>query len=457
VLAVSGLRVRHPRYGEGEVQKERHKGFELLVLFPQGKKIWVRRDDLVISEPEPQARPAPPKVAKPAKDVKPEDRTRLEARRLIEALRLGTVPPDLVEKFTYGRQEEIARFGRWLDEPETPVYLVVGEPGAGKTQLLSYFYWLGLKQRFAVALAEVDPLERPLHKPKNVYAGFVSTFRWRDGDKDRGFRDFLKLADQRGLLEEHRYFCHVRGLEDEEGFWHWLEGSSGASLPLDPEGMKVKESAGGFIPAMYWDAASANIYVYLLSGLGWIAGKLGLRGLLLLLDELELLDTVTAVRQGKGWSFLDGLVLAALNCTSLTLCERWPAELNDAVLLYSKRVLLYRGAVRMPVPYLFKLPSNLKIVMATTPGSEVAVRYETKPQRQALAIRVTLDPLSQTELEGLGRSILEWYARAYDSRSIRGVRPEDVMSVVGNQLSGYDRVRRFVKGVVEFLDIRSFA
>ena len=165
--------VHHPQYGRGVVKLTLHKGFELLVAFEDGLTRWVRIDELTetgitqITEP-----PVPP--------LPVFSDERLRFRRMIEAFRLGIVPYDCVEEFTFGRDKETKEIMDWLNSHDEGTFLIVGEYGTGKTHLLHYALGNALQNGFAIAWVEMDPNEAPFHKPKRVYNHLIKNFKYRD-------------------------------------------------------------------------------------------------------------------------------------------------------------------------------------------------------------------------------------------------------------------------------------
>ncbi|MBN2537939.1 DUF2791 family P-loop domain-containing protein, partial [candidate division WOR-3 bacterium] len=127
--------VSHPVFGEGEVLDTRWGGTELLVRFQTGLRLWlptrrVRMMHHAVGE----------LLGKGRSTVSAVDR--VQACRMVEAFRLGIVPHQDVETFTFGREREVevikSALGR-LEQGKGDVYLVEGEYGTGKTHILEYF------------------------------------------------------------------------------------------------------------------------------------------------------------------------------------------------------------------------------------------------------------------------------------------------------------------------------
>jgi len=185
---MSEREVHHPKYGRGVVKQTRHKGFELRVDFEDGLTRWVRLDELTETEITQITKPpVPPSVF-------PDER--LKSRRMIEAFRLGIVPYDCVEEFTFGRTKETREIMNWLNDPNKGSLIVVGEYGTGKTHLLHYALGKALQDGFAAAWVEMDPNEAPFHKPKRVYNHLIKNFKYRDKQTGqlKGFRFFFEAC-----------------------------------------------------------------------------------------------------------------------------------------------------------------------------------------------------------------------------------------------------------------------
>ena len=115
--------VSHAVFGEGTVLDTRWGGSELLVKFQTGLRLWLpaRRVRLLRAAADdllPVGRPS----------MRTFDR--VQACRMIEAFRLGIVPHQDVESFTFGRDKEVAVVEsalRQLGAGRGDVFLVEGE------------------------------------------------------------------------------------------------------------------------------------------------------------------------------------------------------------------------------------------------------------------------------------------------------------------------------------------
>lgn len=415
--------VNHPRHGRGIVKQSRHKGFELYVQFQDGQTKWVRLDEVqeVTSLASRSSLTTP--TTSPTDEM-------FKSRRMIEAFRLGIVPHDCVEDFTFGRQDETIQLMNWLSSADDSTLLLVGEYGTGKTHLLHYAYGRALQQGFAVAYVEMDPNEAPFHKPKRIYSRLVRTFRYRSKENQqvKCFRDFLKEALVRDAFKDHEYFKHLTGC-DEEMFWEWIEGSEAIPRPAE----KIDDVWAilfDYLPGMYDYATTANIYCYLLSALGWAAKEvLRLKGLLLIFDEAETVGMSYGYQADKGLNFLRALISTAKGETILL------GEPSKSQFVYCK--------LTAHIPFLYRQPSGLKLLFAFTPI------YASWISELKAARRIELQHLTDTTL----KEVFEHICLLYDS-AYKFLEHDLTIDMIFRRVTTRGgRTRMFVKSSVEALDL----
>ena len=428
-----GKKLEHKRFGRGTVEGLRHKGLELCVRFEDGLSRWVRVEDVRFLSPVPvieTRRPPKPSLAPEA----------LRVRSMIEAFRLGIVPYGMVEDFTFGRDREISEIKNWLNRTDVGTLAVIGEYGSGKTHLLEYIYALGLKEGFAVSIAELDPNEAPPFKPKAIYRKIVQSFRYREEGEERDFRGFLRAVAKQGRdsLRNHPYLSHILikigTREETEWLWNWIEG---------------KESF--YWPVLYDHGTAANIYCNILCGLGWAAGAiLKLKGHIIILDEAETVDPGWYYRYQviKGFNLFHGLALLASNDIDLRN-ERIVQDYTAGIGTWfgDKTGLIYHGRSRHS--YVFRYPSYLKVAFAFTPMYVVDELKKLQLKMDCL----TLEPLPERSL----KEIFEHICLIYDS-SYKFLESElDVNRCFKHVLKKAEKkTRAFIKGSVEILDLRRF-
>jgi hypothetical protein len=412
--------VEHRVFGKGVVEATRWGGAEAFVRFGE-VKLWLPMWTLRVTK----------KVEKPGLSIAgpkkpPFTRDTIKARRMVEAFRYGIVPHEDIEDFTFGRDREIRIFDRNLDHFEEEggrALLFEGEYGAGKTHLIDFLYDMGMKKNLAVCRAELDPLEVSPSKPLKLYHALVSTLKWNGG----GFREFL-LESSRTKLDPYQVFLsplfeRLRKRETDELLWHWISGDRQPRIYLNQTGAYR-------LPVLLTHARAGNLYTYILSALGWLAGELGLKGLLILLDELE-----------TGFRLLDESVLGISFVKALVLTAKNQEELIK--IRGAKTFDLFMSRVRR-TPFLYKIPSRIYLVMASTPLW--SPRYE---ELKGIVDEVTdLTPLSEKHFRDMFRSLAGLYQVAYPETNME--RLDLLFLLVGRA----DRdVRTFLKASIEAFDL----
>jgi len=466
-----GEEVHHPKYGRGVVKGQLHRGHGLYVAFEGGYRRWVLATEVEPVSPAwpREGQPQRSTTAQAARDARqpPGDgsavpeRTREEApvstaretlmlpdspiysRRVVEAFRMGIVPDDCVTSLTVGRDTETEHLKEWLAQGGGSA-LVVGEYGSGKTHLLRHLSLQALEQHYAVASVQLDPNEAPLYKPKRIYREVALSLRYRQADSCRtlGFRDLLRARSAREALRDHRYF---RELGDgyatepqyEELFWEWIEAREDVLRPVDwladPYGNRYNRFT--YVPAIYSHTTTANVVCYLLSGLAWAATHaLGLRGLVILLDEAESMDVgATYSQMARGLNLLRGLIRVS----------------NDDESLLQKPLrsgLVYSGrGIGPQIPFLYRRGCGLRFVFGFTP---IPLLDEVVELRSTY--RLDLKPLAPESLAVLFDWVCEHYSRAYDYE----VSPQTRRSLLSTVLARAGNTRSFAKGCVEILDLQ---
>ncbi|BBO18321.1 conserved hypothetical protein [Candidatus Brocadia pituitae] len=420
--------VNHFKYGHGVVKQSRYKDFELLVQFQDGLTRWIRFDELEQTSPKPQ-------IASLATSLPtPPISEAFKSRRMIEAFRLGIVPYDCVEDFTFGRQDETKELMDWLNSEEN-VLLLIGEYGTGKTHLQHHIYWRALQERFAVANVSMDPNEVPFHKPKRVYSHLIQTFRYysNESKQNKEFRAFLKEVFIRGFFKDHLYFKYLIDKDTDETLWNWIEALESIIRPYTLNNLDYIN-----LPGLYDYSNTVNIYCYLISALGWAAKEvLGLKGLLLIFDEAETIDILfSSPQSARARNFLKALILTTQ---------------NDEILFDNSRIVYCQRGIDCclrgegsKIPFIYKYPSGLKLLCAFTPINTLDQIDELRSNR-----RIYLESLNDTAFRKAFENICLLYENAYGN--LKGILTiekhfQDVM-----KHSKY--TRSFVKSAVEVLDL----
>jgi len=413
--------VAHPVFGEGVVEASRWDGAEFKVKFRSGLELWL---------------PAKWFIPIETKHIKLDQ---ISSKRLLEAFRLGIVPHQDIEYFTFGRGFELSELKNGLKDLREgigSVYLVEGSYGSGKTHLLEYMHHLCLKYGFVTTYCELSVQETPMFRPKRVYRELVHNLRFIRKGCEYRFRDLLREV-ARTKIKDHCFFTpvlnYVRNLEDDtvknEVFWQWIEGESTKEYAIDPLS-PFRVRGGQKIPALYDYSTAADYYTYILSGLSYLTEKAGLGGLVIILDEVETLTHIwNHTEYTRGLSFLEGLIQSALD--------------NDGLKTIDRR--MPHNRVR-PTPYLYREPHML-LILASTPIH--GLRGFTGI-RDLIERRIVLRKFSKPESELVFNNLYDVYVCAYPDFSIIMSQKENIFNAALKR--SYGELREFIKFSVEAFD-----
>jgi len=427
---MSLITIIHSTYGRGEVTATEANGFYLHVRFSDGRKRKVRRDQVEFEGNTAVTEPNTP-VSDSSGNATKRKGPRY-SRRIIESLRMGIVPDAEVARFTFGRDQEINALKAWLHDQNDCSRFIVGAYGTGKTHLLNYLRTTALQAGYAVALVEMDGLEAPFSRPKRVYSQVVQNLQVPIPEKQtrQRFRDFLRRVRREGLLGDHPYFRYIQPNTIDEHVWHWIEGREDVHRP------RVAEADYLDLPGLYNFGTAANIYCSLLSGLGWACTQrqIGLKGLLLIFDEAEILFTrATYTASRSSYNFLEALVAVADNMTGM---KEHPGTTGYTFAGYAENV-----------PFQYRNPSGLKLALAFTDISNL--RYSSTLHDVEV---LYLDPLGDEALASVFEEILQLYQKAYRF-SNQHLPLEDLYESVARKA---ETTRQKIKGFVEALDLMRF-
>lgn len=412
--------VIHPVFGEGVVIDERWGGVQLKVRFKDGFSLWI---------PARRLRPVPKKV---------EEVDLLHARRMIEAFRMGIVPSVDVKRFTFGREEIIEKLKERISSLEGgdgSAIVIEGEYGAGKTHILEYVRRLSLDMGVGVASCSFDPEEVPPHRPKRIYREIVNSLIFLDEGVEKGFRDLMEIAGEKGLLKDHVFFGPFlrklmrTGEKNRTVLWQWAEGESTKEYALDATSpYRIKGGYG--IPALYECCTAADFYCNLICGISCALRGIGKKGLVLLLDEAETISRIEPKTYlEKGWQFLEGLIGIAQKKKELT-------RIGDAD---------HHNGIR-PVPYIYGNPS-IVVLITTTPLYEWSAYRKMKDMADLF---LSLSPLSAVELSNLVSELVNIYRSAYpDFMANSDIEKKILKVILSRRTNG---IRNYIKYCVEFLD-----
>lgn len=413
--------VAHPIFGEGIIVATRWDEGESQVRFRSGLCLWL---------PSKWLR----SISVPATDL-----DQISSKRLLEAFRLGVVPHQDIEHFTFGRAFEIQELEHSMNHlinGNGGACLVEGAYGSGKTHLLEYARHMSLKKGLVTAYCELSTAETPLYRPKRVYRELIYTLRFIKDGCEYHFRDLLRMASK-VTLQDHVFLSpvlkRIKGIEDidlmSEVFWQWIEGESTKNYAIDPDSpFRVK--GGQKIPALYDFSTAGDFYSYLLTGISYLAHELGFGGLVCLFDEVETVSrTWDYAHYDRSLSFMEGLILSAQNREEMKHIDQ----------------RLVHNRVR-PTPYCYTT-SYLLLILAMTPVHGLRVIshvIESVPQKMMLR------KFSKPELEVIFEHLIEVYRCAYPGYEPAPARKDTIYNAALKKGTG--ELREFIKFSVEAMD-----
>ena len=448
----AGAIVRHRLLGPGEVLQSRYRGYEYWVQF-RSVRTWVKGTELQYDgrrsgAPAPRA-PGQGGQILHVSDRKPAARVRagrvervLERpvthadRCVLEAFRLGTVPDRYVEDWTFGRDDELSHLGHWLSDQADGSLLLEGAYGSGKSHLLQALRVRAEREGYATSYSHLDAGEESAAFPKRLYRQVA---RGLHAPGIGGLEHLLLAAvdkSERNPMPDHP----VLGPVLERIVQGKITGHDWDAI----SGSGTSKAATGYLPDF---TTCANVYCNLLSGIGWLCTEvLGLPGLVVLIDEVE---TASACLYRFHWlraqSFFRGLTMTANDDPDLL--DDNVRKGNNAY-AGDRTGLVYAGHRR--IPYLYRVPCGLKVVLATTPGP-IRGRYREWRGEQTV---LEIDPVRPRALRRLAERINEVYRGLFDV----GFEPVTVTALCGRLMERFGQLatRRFIKAFVECLDFRRF-
>ena len=459
----AGASVSHERYGRGRVQVLRHGGYQALVAFDSDLRLWLPTDELRLDLPSPAPllsaaeasaldeteavldaimggaacrRKLEPKAERVHAPVRSDPALRGD-RLAVEAFRLGIVPGHAARKWTVGREREVSHVFSWLQDAASGSMVVEGAYGSGKTHILEVLRAEALERGWAVAMVGIDPSDAPAGFPKRVYRHAMRDLRVPVGDEVFGL---ARVLDALSAISEEPVKGHPIW-EQVCSIWKRKPKLREAVLAY-LIGRPVRRRLPG-LPALVDHTTAANVYCHILSGLSiWLTETLGVRGLLLLIDEAEMSKTYRYHYEwSRGVNFFNGLSWVA---SDDELIEEEELVKKDCY-RGARSNLVYSGFLKWP--YTFGIPSHLKVVFAFTPGY---TRFFQKVHAENL-VALHLPP--PDALEELFFFLAAAYGRLY------GVtfHDEPLRQAARAMIDGYgDCFRLLIKGFVELLDHRRF-
>ena len=325
-------------------------------------------------------------------------------RQSLEALRLGVVPRRGLDTITVGRQREIAHLEELLDR-KSGLALLSGGYGSGKTHMLELCEAEALHRGLPVARATFDPVEVPPSHPLRLYGALVAGLSWPDSPA-RGLAPLLeRLQGSAAHLEgarAHRWLSpalFAQGALPPEEAARVIEYVSGWTRDEAAALQLLLRHAGWRGPgllALPDYRTFGQVMASLLGALATWARDAGWGGLVVLIDEAELLEQLGSVGRQMAENVLRYLAIATLPPGDLAFD---PSE-------------VYRGgqAVHRAVSARFAEGQPLVVVAAFTPDPQIdralaAIVPAGRARLDLEPVRPSLLPVLADKVEGLVRAV----------------------------------------------------
>jgi len=276
------------------------------------------------SPPEPEPEPAPEPLPHGAASGEPQgkiDGTTAELRQTIEALRMGVVPSHYVRDYTVGRASELADLSGLLELAQG-MRVIWGDYGAGKTHILDVAEQSGLEAGYLTSRIVLNPRAVPPSHPQRLYRAFIEKLRYPD-DVAQGWKPLLmKLETSNAHIYSDgaafsRFFSPVlytlRYGDQETIDWltDYIEGYRMDAADVT----KVLRGIGWRGPNVLTLSdfrTYGRMYILMLGTLASWAKDVGYRGLLLLMDEVEYVDSLSAAQKDLASEVLKHFATATL-------------------------------------------------------------------------------------------------------------------------------------------------
>jgi len=446
-----GDRVVHPDHGTGLVLK----------LFPGGRArvrfdgshplprtvdvCHLQCEDVEMEEkiPPPAEVMQPPIIQRPRQPI---DRDTAIVRQALEALRLGVVPSSHVEDYTVGRSDEVRSVESLLEDCRG-LRLVWGDYGTGKTHILDLAEQAGIRAGFVTARVVLNPREVPPAHPMRLYRAFLMNLKYPD-ETGTGWRPLLNRLEgskdhaEPGGKAYSRFFSPVlyalRSGDQDAIDWvsDYIEGYRMDSCEVTRAVRSVGWRGEGLL-ALSDYRTYGRMYVHMMGTLACWARDAGYRGLLLLMDEVEYVDSLH-------WGLRALASQVLMHYAAVTLPRK---------LLAFEEEHLYRGghAVHRAINLSFREGQPLAVVMALTPLNEMVLLARNILRDDT--VFVGLKPLGREDFMALIQKVIALYRRGFpDFKPAWRSRRELNARILDELTFGETSPREAVRTVVSVMD-----
>lgn len=427
---------------EKKLVKRSLKSRPLKVTVKNGKVIWRKKDKRNISRKikadkqenffksifaSPRNRALLEKMKERVKLLSATPEEKQLAKQIIFSLRQGVAPMEGVLRFSVGRESILKLIQQDLNfvrNGNSRLRLVNGIYGSGKTHILKIIQEYAYMKNFATSFITLTARECPMYNLGVVYEHIVKGIRvskFRQAPALQYILDewFLRIKSI-GLAEEEKILQELKKLnldfkialtkyrdEANRNNWReielvlrWLQGD-----------IKTKREARSLGVKNY---ASEDTALDMLGNITLMLCFLGYNGLVILLDEMEAIPSLSRIVQRKqAYENLKKI----MNCSSRT---------PNSYFIYAT------------TPYFFNEAEN-----------KIVVKKDSKKV-------IGLYPLPETELKKLAIEIRNLYWQAYPWENINRIDNENLAKFVSNfihQQNSEILARKFVRTLVSALDI----
>ena len=309
-----------------------------------------------------------------------------------------------------------------------------GQYGEGKTFTLSLTEQMALEAGYMTTRIEVDATENRLDKPHNIYRELLANLRIpQEGPPGargivlRTAQAIRHVATAQGAAEQavQRRKWLLTRLECEPISWLFSDPEcaskeeliglfAGRPVATARSGRQQHILGGG---AREWPTFSygtqGDIASYLLSGLGRFALLLRLKGLVIILDEMERWQDLDWTAQTRAGNLLGGLIWAATSPEGKRRCVVGESRFADR--MYGRScdhaTILGHSGWAGGYPFTTRHRCFLGVAVAMTPrGFEgPGMRWKEYGDIQV----VDLPQFNQRSLRGFFETIVPWFKKAY--------------------------------------------
>ncbi|MBL8897954.1 MAG: DUF2791 family P-loop domain-containing protein [Planctomycetes bacterium] len=441
-----GDRVVHPTWGPGEFLMLTITG-KARVRFDDEPTLprTVMRSELRAFAPQPAPSAATPTAETPLY-ISADVETAAEPWQVVEALRTGVVPARGVREYTVGREQSLKSLDELL-AGGSGCRVVWGDYGEGKTHFLEIAEQAALDLGYATARIVLDLHEQPLHKPLRLYRALLQRLQL-PGLLGRGFEPLLeRLRDSREHYEGNgarasRFlspYLHALRSEDEPALALLRDYVAGEDVPMHMVRWELDRIGWrGQSPLTMSDFRTyGRMYSLLLSTWACWARDAGMKGLVLLFDEVERVDVYDANDYLHAFEVLKHFAAITMEREDLSFDPDY----------------LYRGgqSIHRALPLRFADDHPLTTVFALTPLGEI--RYLFQGVTLSRRYDIELGPLKRKWLRALVLKVAGVYRRAYPRFELAEEALEGIVDVLPRELdASQDSFRFAVRAAVYHLD-----